>query len=171
MRAGLRMMVITADTSPASLGTVVRGTGSPRAACGQTDVQGQTDSISISEWFNRSRLPWVLAVTAMSLHGLCCRKYFCPRCRVSTALCAEGFTDCSYAPNKAQKEGRDVISVGFVFVSNAGFWRSAPSTSHFVPSVRSCPRWEVPLLGRSERCCIQTLLRGGQQKGKKQQGK
>lgn len=93
---------------------------------------------------------------------------------MNTALCAEAevFTAALTPLNRVQKEGRDVISAGFVFVSNVlGFDILPPSASHGVPSVRSSPRWEVPLLGRSERCCIQTLLRGGQQKGIETTGK
>lgn len=150
----------------------MRRTGSPRAACRQMCE----DRPSASGWFNHSGLlvPWAPAVTQMRLHGLCCRKYLSPRYQADNDLRAgqRCLLTALLPPNESKKEGRDVISAVFVFVSNVlGFAILPPSVSRCVPSVRSCPRWEIPLLGRSERWCTQTLLRGGHKKGKKQQGK
>lgn len=129
--------------------------------CARTDRQHQGG-------FNHGRLPvpWVLTVTQM-----CPQEIFistlsgehCPLCR------GRGIYWLFFPPWTGRKRKEEMLSVSdlFLYLTSWVLTFCPPSASHCVPSVRSCPRWEVPLLGRSQRCCIQTLLRGGQQKGKK----
>lgn len=93
-----------------------------------------------------------LAVTQM-----CLQEIFIALLSASAALCAraEAFTDCSHPWTEGRKRWYQCwgcsVPKGLMFCS--------PWASHPIPSVRNCP-----LLGRSERCCIQNLLRGGRKK-------
>lgn len=162
----MHMMVITADTSPASSGTAVRRAGSQL----QTDVRGQTVSLRLVLTTAGCQSP-----ECWQWHKCVCRKHLSPGYQVNTALCAgqRRLLTALTPPNRAQREGRKrCYQCRICFhILPARFWLSAPSASRRDPSVRSRPRWEVPLLARSEGWCIETLLRGGQQKGKKQHEK